>query len=558
MPTLYIYPKGGDSFTIALGTEKVTIGRSSDNTIFIPDPFCSSHHAVIYPIETGFAVKDAGSKNGTFVNGKKIAGELELKKGDEILVGSVRVIFDKPLLTNVEVTDALSSTTNVNTIIPFRDILTKPPTKTTVRAFPAMGDMEQMKAEHRISSIIGEVSKALLLHKPLSELLDHIMDIISEHMPMDRGVLMLKDGNPVQLIPRVIRINNKRFQNQKIQVSKSIINMAFEQQLSVLTSDAALDPRFSAKDSIINSGIHSAMCVPLWNDKEIIGIIYADRISLLDAFSDEDLRLLTLLANLAAVKIENSRQVEIEIEAEKMKRELQLAAKLQQDFFPKENPSCENYEIAGKNIPCQEVGGDYYDFISIDPCHLGIAIADVSGKGMSASLLMASLRASLHAEVHTGYDLGAMVLKLNDFVHRSSAINQFITFFYCELDKKTSELRYINAGHNPPLMVKPRAGINSLDSSGLCLGMLPSVSYDLKTLAFDPGDILLLFTDGITESRNKNNEEFGVERLGAIVQTQGRTSAFDLTQTILKELNEFTANADPADDRTLVVIKRIA
>jgi len=558
MPTLYIYPKGGDSFTIALSTDKVTIGRSSDNTIFIPDPFCSSHHAVIYPIDRGFAVKDAGSKNGTFVNGKKIAGEFELKKGDEVLVGSVRVIFDKPLVTNVEVTDALSSTTNVNTIIPFRDILTKPPTKTTIRAFPPMGDIEQMKTEQRISSIMGEVSKALLLHKPLTELLDHIMDIISEHMPMDRGILMLKDGNPVQLIPRVIRINNKRFQNQKIQLSKSIINMAFEQQLSVLTSDAALDPRFSAKDSIINSGIHSAMCVPLWNDTEIIGIIYADRISLLDAFSDEDLRLLTLLANLAAVKIENSRQIEIEIEAEKMKRELQLAAQIQKDFFPKENPSCENYEIAGRNIPCQAVGGDYYDFIFIDPCHLGIAIADVSGKGMSASLLMASLRASLHAEVHAGYDLGAMVLKLNSFVHGSSAINQFITFFFCELDKKKSELRYINAGHNPPLVVKRSAGVSFLDSSGLCLGMLPSVSYDLKTLAFDKGDILLLFTDGITESRNKNNEEFGVERLSAIIQKHGQASAFDLTQTILRELDEFTAKADPLDDRTLVVIKRIA
>lgn len=279
MPTLYIYPKSGDSFTISLGTEKVTIGRSADNMIFIPDPFCSSHHAEIYPTATGFAVKDAGSKNGTFVNGKKIAGEFELKKGDEVLVGSVRVIFDKALLTNVEVTDQLSSTTNVNTIIPFREILKKPPTKTTIRAFPPLGDIETIKAEHKISSIISEVSQALILHKPLSELLDHIMNIISEHLPMDRSILMLKEGNPIQLIPRVIRIDNKRFQNQKIQVSKSIVNMAFEQQLSVLTSDAALDPRFSAKDSIINSGIHSAMCVPLWDNTEIIGVIYADRIS---------------------------------------------------------------------------------------------------------------------------------------------------------------------------------------------------------------------------------------------------------------------------------------
>jgi sigma-B regulation protein RsbU (phosphoserine phosphatase) len=558
MPTLYIYPKSGDSFTISLGTEKVTIGRSADNMIFIPDPFCSSHHAVIYPTATGFAVKDAGSKNGTFVNGKKIAGEFELKKGDEVLVGSVRVIFDKAILTNVEVTDQLSSTTNVNTIIPFREILKKPPTKTTIRAFPPLGDIETIRAEHKISSIISEVSQALILHKPISELLDHIMNIISEHLPMDRSILMLKEGNPVQLIPRVIRIDNKRFQNQKIQVSKSIVNMAFEQQLSVLTSDAALDPRFSAKDSIINSGIHSAMCVPLWDETEIIGVIYADRISQLEAFTDEELRLLTLLSNLAAVKIGESRRIEREIETEKMKRELQLAAQTQSNFLPKENPSCENYEIAGKNIPCHEVGGDYYDFISIDPCHLGISIADVSGKGVSASLLMASLRANLHAMVHVGYDLGAMVVKLNDFVHLSSDINVFITFFFCELDKKTGELRYINAGHNPPFVIKKTGEVGYLDSSGLCLGMLPSVTYDLKTMAIDPGDILLLYTDGITESRNKVNEEFGVERLTAIIRKHGKVSAFNLAQTILKELDDFTAKADPADDRTLVVVKRTA
>ncbi len=557
MPTLYIYPKVGDFFTISLGTEKVTIGRSSDNMIFVPDPFCSSHHAVIFPIETGYAVKDGGSKNGTFVNGKKIAGEFELKKGDEILVGSVRVIFDKPLLTNVEVTDQLSSTTYVNTITAVA-ILMKPPTKTTIRAFPPLGDIEQIKTEYKISTIISEVSQALVLHKPIGELLDHIMNIISEHLPMDRSILMLKEGDPAQLIPRVIRIDNKRFQNQKIQISKSIVNMAFEQQLSVLTSDAAIDPRFSAKDSIINSGIHSAMCVPLWSNTEIIGIIYADRISLLDAFTNEDLRLLTLLSNLAAVKIEESRRIEREIETEKMKRELQLAAQIQSNFFPKENPSCENYEIAGKNIPCQQVGGDYYDFISIDPCHLGIAIADVSGKGVSASLLMASLRANLHAEVHAGYDLGAMVVKLNNFVHLSSAINQFITFFFCELDKDTGMLRYVNAGHNPPFVMQKSGEIGYLDSCGLCLGMLPSVTYDLRSQAIGPGDILLLFTDGITESRNKDNEEFGVERLTAIIQKSRKASAFDLTRAILDGLNEFTAKADPADDRTLVVIKRIA
>ncbi|MGB8951208.1 MAG: SpoIIE family protein phosphatase [Candidatus Aminicenantales bacterium] len=558
MPVLFIYPKDGDFFSYSLEKEKTSIGRAEDNEICITDPFCSNHHAAIARTESGYLIKDDASKNGTFVNGKKIRAETKLKNGDEILIGSVRIIFDKPLAADVEVTDALTSTTNVNTIIHLKEILKKPPAKTTAKASVPLFDLEKIKAEHRVVSILSEVSQALVLHKPLNELLAYIMDLICEHLPMDRGVLMLKEGNPVQLIPRVVRINNKRLQNQKIQVSQSIMNMAVEKQLAVLTSDALLDPRFSAKDSIIQSGIHSAMCVPLWNNKEIIGIIYADRISLLEPFNDDDLRLLTLLSNLAAIKIENALLIETSIEKEKMDKELQLAAQIQKDFLPKENPSCENFEIAGKNIPCYQVGGDYYDYIPIGSHRLGIAIADVSGKGVSASLLMASLRAALHSEIHARYDMEGMTARLNDFVHLSSAINSFITFFFCELNKKTGELRYVNAGHNPPLILDDAGKIQALESCGLCLGMLPSVTYKSQTAVLNSGDTALLFTDGITESRNAQNEEFSTERLIHLLRKNRGLPAQGLIEKIRSDLYSFTSGADPADDRTLVVIKRKA
>jgi len=300
------------------------------------------------------------------------------------------------------------------------------------------------------------------------------------------------------------------------------------------------------------------MCVPLWNNKEIIGIVYSDRIYLLDRYSDEDLKLLTLLSNLAAIKIENAKLFEESIEKERMEKELELAAQIQKNFLPKENPECENFEIAGTNIPCHQVGGDYYDFITIDPHRLGIIIADVSGKGVSSSLLMAFLRGALHSEVHPQYKLKEMAAKLNNFVHRSSAINRFITCFFCELNKKSGELRYVNAGHDPPLILNRKKEIHPLESCGLCLGAFPSATYKEKKVTLSPGDMALLYTDGITESRNKEKKEFDKEGLIKLLRKHSNLPPQKLQEKILDEINSFTAGAEQIDDMTLVIIKRIS
>lgn len=558
MSKLYVYPKSGEEFTFSLKGEKISMGRSADNDITILDPFCSGQHAFIYPSETGYLVRDNASKNGVFLNGEKLLGEKELRRGDEVLIGSTRIIFDKELSANVEVTERVAATANVNTIIHLKEILKKKTDiDTTLKATAAPVDLEKIKTEHKAYSVLSEVSKALILHMPLGELLDQIMDLICENLPMDRGILMMKEGNPVQLIPKVIRINDPRLTKQRIQVSQSIIDMSMDKHSSILTSDAQEDTRFRGKESVIKSNIHSAMCVPLWNNTEIIGIIYSDRIFLLEQFTDEDLKLLTLLSNLAAVKIENAKLFEDAIEKEKMEKELTLAAQIQQDFLPKENPSYDNFEIAGSNIPCYQVGGDYFDFIAIDSSRLGIVVADVSGKGMSASLLMASLRAAFHSELHPEYQLEEMVSKLNNFVHRSSASNRFITFFFSELNTESGELKYINAGHNPPLILDKSGEIQHMESCGMCLGMFDAETYKAEATTLSVGDITVIFTDGITESRNKQNQEFGDDKLEKFIQKNSKLSAEKLLEKIHDELSQFTSGVDQMDDMTLVVIKRI-
>ena len=556
MPRLFVYPKKGDSFWYTLKRERTLIGRSEDNDLALPDPFSSGHHALVTPSDGGFFVRDNGSKNGTFLNGKKVQGEIELKRGDEILVGSTRIIYDKELSSNVEVTEVVHPSRNINTMIPLKDILKKQDIDTTIQSLATPADFIKIKSDYKSMAVLNEVSKALVLHQPLQELLERIMDLISEYLPMDRGVLMLKEGNPPQMIAKVPRINNKNLLRQKILVSQSVINLVLDNHSSVLTADAQTDDRLRMKDSVIKSNIHSAMCVPLWNNREIIGVIYADRISLLDQFGEDDLRMMTLLSNLAAVKIENARAIEQAIEVEKFQKELALAAQIQKDFLPKKNPPCENFDISGTNIPCNQVGGDYYDFISIDPCRLAIIIADVSGKGMSAALLMASLRAALIAEVGPQLRLEKMAVKLNGFVHSSSSSNRFITFFFCELDMGTGVLRYVNAGHNPPIVIAKDGEVTRLDPTGFCLGMFPSVTYEVNQVTLDKGDMAVLYTDGITDARNKDNGEFGEENLIGLLKKNVKKPASEIVGKVTTELSSFTAGVEPFDDMTVIVLKR--
>jgi serine phosphatase RsbU (regulator of sigma subunit) len=554
MSKLYIYPKKGDPFHVKLEDKTMSIGRSAESEIPVPDPFCSSKHAVVYQKENRAYIQDNNSKNGVFVNGKRIQNDVELKKGDEILMGSTRIVFDLKIDTKVEVTDEPSSSANINTILHLKDVLKKPDISTTIRADAKSLDIDAIKSEHKDFSVISEVSKALILHKPLDELLEHIMDLICERIDMDRGILMLKEDG--QFDPKVVRINNKQLMNQKIQVSQSIISTAVERHSSILISDVQSDDRFRAQDSILKLNIQSAMCVPLWNNREIIGIIYSDRISLMEQYTDDDLRLLTLLSNLAAVKIENAQLFEQALEKEKMEKELALAAQIQQDLLPKTSPDAKDYEIVGTNLPCYQVGGDYYDYVNIDSDRIAIVIADVSGKGVSSSLLMASLRAALHAEINPEYDIKKMAAKLNDFVHSSSSSNSFISFCYCELNKHTGEVRYINSGHNPPIVIDKKKKVQRMETCGLCLGMFPHQEYDSKTLILNPGDTALLYTDGFTESRNPQNEEFSEDGLIRLLKKSTKLTASEIMTNVCDALKDFTEGTDPMDDMTLVIIKR--
>lgn len=240
----------------------------------------------------------------------------------------------------------------------------------------------------------------------------------------------------------------------------------------------------------------------------------------------------------------------------RIENDLKQATEIQKRLLPGAAPRFGGFDIAGANVPCYEVGGDYYDFIPIDADRLGIVIADVSGKGISAALLMASLRAALLAEIQPGFDLTALAGRINDFVHRSTDSRSFITFFLGILDRRTGELRYVNAGHNPPFVIRKSGALEALGTSGFALGMFPGAAFAPGTVRLEDGDIAVLFTDGIPEARNGDGQDYTEERLRALVAGARACPAAGLCREILEDVHVFSAAGQPCDDITVMIVKR--
>ena len=245
----------------------------------------------------------------------------------------------------------------------------------------------------------------------------------------------------------------------------------------------------------------------------------------------------------------------------KSNRELELAREVQQRLFPQTYPPIARLDYAGACRPALGVGGDYYDFIRLSDTELGIAIGDVSGKGISAALLMATLRAYLHGQTsHRVTDLTEVMVNLNRLVYESSAANRYATFFYAQYDSSTRLLEYVNAGHNPPLIFGTRGdrqGVLRLETSGPVIGLMPDCSYVQQRVTLEEGDVLVLFTDGITEAMNAAGDEWGEERLMQVIGANRARPARELIDRIMRTADEFVAGAAQYDDMTLITARII-
>ena len=254
--------------------------------------------------------------------------------------------------------------------------------------------------------------------------------------------------------------------------------------------------------------------------------------------------------------MENARLLEERFERERMERELELATEIQQTFQPSAPPVMDDYEFQGISFSCYEIGGDYYDFIKLPDRKMMIALGDVSGKGTAAALLMSSLHAAIHAQVTARTSLAKMVSSVNQYLAANTPTNRFVTLFIAELDPDTGILSYINAGHNPPLLGHSDGTVEQLEAGGFPLGILPQAEYDVGKVQLQPGDGLVIYSDGVSEANNLQEEEFGMERLTEVISKNIKASASGLRDRVESALSSFTQTAPANDDITLVIVKR--
>jgi serine phosphatase RsbU (regulator of sigma subunit) len=300
------------------------------------------------------------------------------------------------------------------------------------------------------------------------------------------------------------------------------------------------------------------MAVPLQTDEQVIGLIYVDKSSVLWDFTRDDLNLLTVLANVTAERIERERLVEVE-QAERMhSKELEQAAEIQARLLPGDVPQVPGLDLAGYSAPCRTIGGDYYDFVGYPDASLALMLGDAAGKGMPSALLMSNVQARVRLLAEQPGSLSHLVARLSRAVHSSCPANRFVTFFICRLGPAARNLLYCNAGHNPALLIRGSGQIEKLDVGGMPLGVLPSLEYRESGCDFNPGDLLILYSDGVTEAvKAGSEEEFGPERLAAVVQQHRESTAREIIDAVIESICTWMAGAPYQDDITLVVARRL-
>ena len=406
-----------------------------------------------------------------------------------------------------------------------------------------------------------DITKKISRSLDLQEVLNLVMDTLDSVIPYDAAGIFIIECVDKDVVPEgeescVFRSEAVRgydideLQDLHLKLGEGFIGNVAISGEPIISHDVRNNPIYvNARDAT-----RSEMVAPIISNDEVIGVFDLESDEL-NAYSEDDLQVLMMLASQVAIIIEKVMLHEQLIEKKRLEGQLEVARQVQLELLPAKDPEIPGYDISAYNFPTEEVSGDYYDWVPIYDDQIAVVIADVSGKGIPASLLMAFLRASLRAATHVGYATHISMAKVNYLLWESIERNQFVTAFYGILDASNKTLSYSNAGHNPPLLINKEGKMRFIERGGLPLGMFRDTRYHEYYLSFEPGDLLVLYTDGATESLNPAGEEFGRTRLAQAANEAYSKSAREVISNMAKAVTEWTDGKGANDDVTFFVIK---
>ena len=408
-----------------------------------------------------------------------------------------------------------------------------------------------------------DITKKISRSLDLQEILNQVMDTLDSLIPYDAaGIFVVDCGDrafdsdteePCVFQAEAVRgYDISELTELHLKLGEGLIGHVALTRQPFISPDVRNEPMYiNARERT-----RSEMVAPIISNDEVIGVFDLESDEL-NAYSEDDLEVLMLLASQVAIIIEKVMLHEQLIEKKRLEGQLEVARQVQLELLPASDPQMFGFDISAYNFPTEEVSGDYYDWVRIHDDQIGIVIADVAGKGVPAALLMAFLRASLRAATHIGYAPQISMAKVNYLLWESIERNQFVTAFYGILDATNRTLAYANAGHNPPLLLNADGSACFLTQGAVPLGMFRDTRYYEYYLNIEPGQLLVLYTDGVTEALNPHEEEFGRDRLVRSVRAARDLSAREMIAAIQREISEWTDGRGASDDVTIFVIKTL-
>ncbi len=521
-----------------LNGETASIGRASDCTIPIKDRYLSRKHAEIIPLDGGWTLRDCGSANGTYLNGVRVQADHPLHSGDRIRLGDTEILFESAEHNTDRILAVADTASNTTIAIPFGEI---------ERRKYDTGDPAKLKT-------LSQLAAELLEDQPLDQLFGYITERVLLHTKASRAAIGLLRPDGQSFLNVEVRRQDPN-DTSELRISRTVLNDVVKEKKALAFVDVTVDEKLKRAQSIIMQGIRSILCAPLVIGGSVVGVLYVDYL-VSRQISEDDVRLIGQIARFAAIKLETTRLREEAIQKRIMDEELKTASVIQRRLLPPAPAGVTGYTFAGMNRPCRTVSGDYYDFVVRPDGRVYFVIADVSGKGVTAGLLMAGLQASFRIFSKNDPTPADLVAQLNVALKESLPQSKFVTLFLGRLDTKSGLVEYANAGHCPPLWIK-RNSVQELGDTDLVLGVMTRAVYAGRHLQLEPGDALVVFTDGLSEAVNPEGEDLASIELQKKLAVLHGLSADDLAHAIEESISG-VADTQLSDDVTLVVVSRNA
>lgn len=405
--------------------------------------------------------------------------------------------------------------------------------------------------------LVYQLSKTFNSSLDLDDVLNTVMDEVISAVNAERGFVVLMEADDSLVFRAARGMEQETLEDPEFEISRGVVGEVIKGGQGVLTSDAQHDERFMGRQSVMSLGLRSILCSPLQVKDQMLGAIYVDNRLHAGIFMNDDLELLNAIASSAAIAIENARLYQVAVDKGRMERELSMARTVQTGLIPEEIPELKGWQFAASWLPAREVAGDFYDFIPTDSDDIGLVIADVTDKGMGAALFMALTRSMVRASLEQAATPAEAITNANRLVCANSSSAMPVTLFYGRVGPENGEMVYVNAGHNPPLIYRADSGeFEELSRTGIVLGVDESLELEQGTAELEPGDFLVMYTDGVPDALNSTEQSFGEDRMRESVVSSASGTAQEICLNLLQALQEFIGGADPFDDITLLVAKR--